>query len=55
MFIPWWAIILGVVIIVGISASGKIRLEREIAELEERIEELENELGDKDREENYDM
>lgn len=43
MFIPWWGIVLGIIIVAGIASSGKANLVNKVAELEERIEELENE------------
>ena len=41
MFISWWLIIVGVIVIAGIASSGKTALQRRINELEEQVEELE--------------
>jgi|GEM_PF-4785237 len=43
MFIPWWVIILGIIVVASIAGSGKSTLRRRIAELEEQIGELEDE------------
>lgn len=41
MFISWWLIILGIIVVAGIAGSGKTALQRRINELEEQVEELE--------------
>ena len=41
MFIPWWIIIIIILVLMGSYGNMKRRLESEISELENRIEELE--------------
>jgi hypothetical protein len=47
MYLPWWAIILGVIIVVKLASSGKEALRGQIEDLESRIEELEEGTGNK--------
>lgn len=46
MYISWWLIIIGVIVIAGIASSGKNELRRRINELEEQVEELEEKNQD---------
>ena len=43
MFIPWWLIIIGVIVVAGIASSGRNTLQKRVEELETRVEALEEE------------
>jgi hypothetical protein len=46
MFMPWWVIIAGIIILISIGGSGKATLRRHISELEDQIQELEEKLDE---------
>ena len=51
MFIPWWLIIVIIILVTGSYANMKRSLESEISDLELRIEELEE--GENDMSEDF--